>query len=220
MHVRGEPQPDKLGLCDRRHATKFICLSCSSLTIDADGNKVESRYHPYGQERWSSGTLATEYRFTGQKYEAGVGGLHQIGARWYSLFKETNGVYTVSFDTPSARLHTHAHWVKSTSDPEGAISNLASAGLDLLGNVCFLNVELAPASTFLGLGALWVGTLADLGAAEESFTRIAAYSKGWTGRFDSSDVLNVVGAIPEVGILPDIISALSELSGVKLEFTP
>jgi RHS repeat-associated protein len=123
MHVRGEPQPDKLGLCDRRHATKFICLSCSSLTIEADGNKVESRYHPYGQERWSSGTLATEYRFTGQKYEAGVGGLYLMGARWYD---------------PS-------FWTKVGAGASTAWNAIRSAGEDLLNIVLNAPIMLFPA---------------------------------------------------------------------------
>jgi hypothetical protein len=27
----------------------------------------EARYYPYGEERWRSGTLPTDYRFTGQR---------------------------------------------------------------------------------------------------------------------------------------------------------
>jgi RHS repeat-associated protein len=53
--------------------------------LDQNGAKVdEIRYYPYGAERWPlDGTFPTDYRFTGQKYEAGVGGLYQMGARWY-----------------------------------------------------------------------------------------------------------------------------------------
>jgi hypothetical protein len=58
-------------------------LGSTSLVVDASGNKVaEARYYPYGQERWSSGTLPTEYRFTGQRQLAGLG-LYQMGARFY-----------------------------------------------------------------------------------------------------------------------------------------
>jgi RHS repeat-associated protein len=42
----------------------------------------EARYYPYGVTRWSSGTLPTDYRFTGQREESGLG-LYQMGARWY-----------------------------------------------------------------------------------------------------------------------------------------
>jgi RHS repeat-associated protein len=40
-------------------------------------------YHPYGTVRWSEGTLPTDYTFTGQRNEAGLGLMH-YGARFYS----------------------------------------------------------------------------------------------------------------------------------------
>jgi RHS repeat-associated protein len=40
-------------------------------------------YHPYGSPRWSQGTLPTDYTFTGQRLEAGLGLMH-YGARFYS----------------------------------------------------------------------------------------------------------------------------------------
>jgi RHS repeat-associated protein len=40
-------------------------------------------YHPYGSPRWSQGTLPTDYTFTGQRLEAGIGLMH-YGARFYS----------------------------------------------------------------------------------------------------------------------------------------
>jgi RHS repeat-associated protein len=43
---------------------------------------AESRHYPYGVERWSSGTLPTDYRFTGQRFEAGLG-IYVMGVRWY-----------------------------------------------------------------------------------------------------------------------------------------
>jgi RHS repeat-associated protein len=60
-------------------------LRSTTLVLDQNGAKVdEIRYYPYGAERWPlDGTFPTDYRFTGQKYEAGVGGLYQMGARWY-----------------------------------------------------------------------------------------------------------------------------------------
>jgi hypothetical protein len=59
-------------------------LGSTTLVLDQNGAKVdEIRYYPYGAERWPlDGTFPTDYRFTGQKYEAGVGGLYQMGARW------------------------------------------------------------------------------------------------------------------------------------------
>jgi RHS repeat-associated protein len=51
--------------------------------LDAQGDKVaESRHFPYGGERWSSGTLPMDYRFTGQRFEQPLG-IYIMGARWY-----------------------------------------------------------------------------------------------------------------------------------------
>jgi RHS repeat-associated protein len=41
--------------------------------------------YPYGAERWNSGTLPTDYRFTGQRY-AGYIKLYAMGARWYDYY--------------------------------------------------------------------------------------------------------------------------------------
>jgi RHS repeat-associated protein len=58
-------------------------LGSTSLVLNGDGTvHSEARYYPYGAARWSSGTLPTEYRFTGQREESGLG-LYQMGARWY-----------------------------------------------------------------------------------------------------------------------------------------
>lgn len=49
-------------------------LGSTSLTTDAAGNVVaRRRYAPYGKERWAKGTLPTDYRYTGQRFEAGLG---------------------------------------------------------------------------------------------------------------------------------------------------
>jgi len=60
-------------------------LGTTSLVLDAEGNKVaESRHLPYGEERWTSGTLPTDYRFTGQR-DTGLG-LYHMGARFYDAY--------------------------------------------------------------------------------------------------------------------------------------
>jgi RHS repeat-associated protein len=56
---------------------------CPVDSMDASGNKVaESRHYPYGVERWSSGTLPTDYRFTGQRFDSYTQ-LTIMGSRWY-----------------------------------------------------------------------------------------------------------------------------------------
>ena len=42
-------------------------------------------YYPYGEERWSSGALATDYQFTGQRNEASLG-LYDYNARYYDPY--------------------------------------------------------------------------------------------------------------------------------------
>jgi RHS repeat-associated protein len=61
-------------------------LGSTSLVLDDQGDKVaESRHYPYGEERWrwpQEGTFPTEYRFTGQRIQSGLG-LYFMGARQY-----------------------------------------------------------------------------------------------------------------------------------------
>ena len=58
-------------------------LGSTSLVLNAGGTvHSQARYYPYGETRWTAGTLPTDYRFTGQRRESGLG-LYQMGARWY-----------------------------------------------------------------------------------------------------------------------------------------
>jgi RHS repeat-associated protein len=61
-------------------------LGTTSVVLDGQGSVVaESRHYPYGEERWrwpQEGTFPTEYRFTGQRQDAGLG-LYFMGARQY-----------------------------------------------------------------------------------------------------------------------------------------
>jgi RHS repeat-associated protein len=58
-------------------------LGSTSLTTDITGTVVaETRYLPYGEERWITGTLVTDFTFTGQRAERGFG-LLDYNARYY-----------------------------------------------------------------------------------------------------------------------------------------
>jgi RHS repeat-associated protein len=60
-------------------------LGTTSMVLDGNGDKLtETRHYPYGGERWSNGTLPTDYRFTGQRED--LGGLFHMGARWYDSY--------------------------------------------------------------------------------------------------------------------------------------
>jgi RHS repeat-associated protein len=58
-------------------------LGSTSLTTDQSGAPVaETRYLPYGEERWTSGGAVSDYTFTGQRVERGFG-LMDYNARYY-----------------------------------------------------------------------------------------------------------------------------------------
>ncbi len=58
--------------------------SASLATTSGGAVHSQQRYLPYGAERWHSGTLPTDYRFTGQRSEeATLGSLYDYGARFY-----------------------------------------------------------------------------------------------------------------------------------------
>ena len=65
-------------------------LGTTTTTFQTRGTTVvtvaEARHYPYGAERWHNGTLPTDYRFTGQREEAGLGGIYHMGARWYDPY--------------------------------------------------------------------------------------------------------------------------------------
>jgi len=61
-------------------------LGSTSLTTDSAGQKyAESRYYPYGQERWTSGALPMDFGFTGERKDSGFG-LYDYNARYYSPY--------------------------------------------------------------------------------------------------------------------------------------
>ncbi len=58
-------------------------LGSTVLTTDGEGRRVgEVRYRPYGTERYRWGSIPTDRRFTGRRWEGGVG-LYDYRARWY-----------------------------------------------------------------------------------------------------------------------------------------
>ncbi len=58
-------------------------LGSASLTTNASRAVVgEMRYYPYGETRWTTGTVGTDRRYTGQREEAGLG-LYDYNARYY-----------------------------------------------------------------------------------------------------------------------------------------
>ena len=59
-------------------------LGSTAVTTDAGGAQAaEMKYYPFGATRYNSGGQKTTYRFTGQRFGPGGGGLYDYGARWY-----------------------------------------------------------------------------------------------------------------------------------------
>jgi len=61
-------------------------LGSASIATDATGGVVansEQRYTPFGSPRLNAGGLPTDKTFTGQRVEAGLGGIMDYGARYY-----------------------------------------------------------------------------------------------------------------------------------------
>ncbi|NLE45473.1 MAG: RHS repeat-associated core domain-containing protein, partial [Chloroflexi bacterium] len=56
--------------------------STSVTTGRHGGSPVRQWYEPYGEVRWSTGGLPTDYGFTGQRWDDSIR-LIQMGARWY-----------------------------------------------------------------------------------------------------------------------------------------
>jgi len=58
-------------------------LGSTSLTTDEDGDVVARQlYYPFGETRWVTGTLQTDFSYTGQRDDAYTQ-LYQMGVRWY-----------------------------------------------------------------------------------------------------------------------------------------
>ena len=62
-------------------------LGSTNVTSDETGNQVSlSLYTAWGELRLSAGSSLTEYRFTGQRADDGIG-LYFYNARWYDSYR-------------------------------------------------------------------------------------------------------------------------------------
>jgi RHS repeat-associated protein len=57
--------------------------SASLATNTSGGIEWQARYKPFGETRWTSGTLTTNRKFNGMKEEASLGGIYDFNARMY-----------------------------------------------------------------------------------------------------------------------------------------
>jgi RHS repeat-associated protein len=79
VRVTGSANPQENGL----YYTLGDHLGSTSLVTDTSGNKVgEIRYTPWGETRFEGSNIPSNYKYTGQREEAGIG-LYYFNARWY-----------------------------------------------------------------------------------------------------------------------------------------
>jgi hypothetical protein len=137
----------------------------------------------------------------------------------YSLFKESDSVYTLSFSTKSTQIYAHPRIVQGTPDPVGARIDMAGITLDAIGMVAFVNVELGPVGWAIGTAAYGAGAALDLGGFLRGFLNVFVGYKS-TGRYDSGEWLDMASIVPIGGAITDIASLKSNLSGWRVEWTP
>jgi RHS repeat-associated protein len=121
VRVSGSGNPQENGL----FYTLGDHLGSTSLTTDAGGAKVgEMRYMPWGETRYQGGNTPTDYHYTGQREEAGIG-LYYYGARWYD---QTQGRWIIP-DTimPDSSMGTQA-WDKYAYVNNNPLRNIDPSG--------------------------------------------------------------------------------------------
>jgi len=149
MRVQGDPVPANNGV--------FYLLGdhlgSTSLVADPSGNLLsELRYKGWGETRYSSGPTPTDYRYTGQRQEAGIG-LYYYRARWYDpelgRFAQADTIvvgsnpgswdrYAYIFNNPARHVDPTGHvcsdpedpnqWCTSTGGPSGGGSTGGNGG--------------------------------------------------------------------------------------------
>jgi len=92
-------------------------LTSNTVEVDYTGVIAAQLFAPYGQTRWSGGTMPTSYAFTGQRSDSATG-LDYYGARYYD---PVSGCFT-SADTVLAGLNRYAYVAgnpETLTDPSG-----------------------------------------------------------------------------------------------------
>ena len=107
-------------------------LGSTSVTANASGSLYgRLLYKAWGEQRWSSGTTPTTYRYTGQRSESSLG-LYYYGARWYdpglARFVQADTFipdpgnpmdwdrYVYSRNQPVKYVDPTGHWVETVLD--------------------------------------------------------------------------------------------------------
>lgn len=132
-------------------------LGSASVTTNISGTKVsETRYYPFGETRYSSGSLPSDRTFTGQRAEnvGAVGNLMDYGARFYvpaiGRFVSADSVvprpgdsqalnrYTYARNSPLVRVDPSGHGDCNVHTTSGCLPwnvDTVFGGTDLLGSL-------------------------------------------------------------------------------------
>lgn len=123
------------------------------------------------------------------------------------------------FSTSASTIYHHPHFVLGNSDWTGVYQDITSMAIDYLAALALVNME-AGGANVAAASALQVARIGkDAALAVAGGANILNYHS--TGRFDSGDVLDVIGIIPfEHATILGWISLGSNLSGLRIEVTP
>lgn len=195
-------------------------LGSTSLSMNSGGARVsEERYYPYGATRVLTGTMATDFLFTGQKNDGGTG-LYYYGARYYDTvtgrFISADTVvpkagnpqdlnrYAYTLNNPVRYTDGSGHivWIPALlaiGTVIGGVGNLANYALNSHGDMTW---EGAAQATAVGAGAGLAGTAAGLAAVTLAVgvgagTAVAAIASGAAAGAASNLTTNVLVGEPD-----------------------
>ena len=115
-------------------------LGSTSLATDENGNEVARQgYYPYSDTRYATGTLPTDRRFTGQRWEAALG-LYDYKARFYDpVLGRFISADTIVPNPGNPQLLNRYSYAGNNpvlyNDPDGHCGPLCIAGLIAVGAI-------------------------------------------------------------------------------------
>jgi RHS repeat-associated protein len=136
-------------------------LGSTSLTTDTYGILVsELRYKPWGETRYTNGTTATNYRYTGQREESSFG-LYFYNARWYDSalgrFAQADTIipgagnsqawdrYAYGFNNPLSYSDVSGHnpipWDELFNSLYTLAQNVVQWWTDKVNNLCSMTID-------------------------------------------------------------------------------